>query len=238
MNIMDRLHKVYKKIDLFLEVDYEGKVVTDFINNMKLSKEHIILDVGCGYGKNILLLMEKTKVKRIIGIDINEKIIEKNKIKGMECYSLKEFEKLNLEYDCIIFSHVIEHFSPDELKSFLEKYLIRLKRKGYILISTPLLWKGFYWDFDHVKPYHPIGINMVFCNQDSQVQYYSDYKMNLLDIWFRKTPYIVENKRSLYIKNPLRYFWILVSLFYKFIFKYSGGRIGETNGWVGIYRKC
>jgi predicted SAM-dependent methyltransferase len=60
-------------------------------------------------------------------------------------------------------SHVIEHFSPKDLIPFLDDYLDRLKVGGRLVIAIPLLTPYFYDDFDHVKPYHPMGILMVFC---------------------------------------------------------------------------
>ena len=38
-----------------------------------------------------------------------------------------------------------------------------LKNNGYIIISTPLLWYGFYDDLSHVKPYNPEVLLKYFC---------------------------------------------------------------------------
>jgi len=59
-------------------------------------------------------------------------------------------------------SHIIEHFAPHDLLPFIDSYLHRLQPGGRLIICTPLLTKNFYNDFDHVKPYQPVGIGMVF----------------------------------------------------------------------------
>lgn len=157
---------------------------------------------------------------------------------GLSFYTLDEFKKnMCFEYDLIIFSHVIEPFQPDALKDFLDEYLSYLKKGGYVIIATPVLWRGFYWDFDHIKMYHPIGINMVFGNHDAQVQYYAENRLELKDIWFRKTEFMVREKRGLYIPCSTSKVWVIVNLFYKALFKFSGGLIGRTTGWMGLYRK-
>lgn len=113
----------------------------------------------------------------------------------------------------------------------------RLKNGGYVIIATPVLWDGFYWDFDHIKMYHPIGINMVFGESKAQVQYYAKNKLKLQDIWFRKTPYKVHYKRGLYVKDFLSRWWRITDLLNKIVFKCSFGIIGEITGWMGLYKK-
>lgn len=153
------------------------------------------------------------------------------------CYTSREFTEINKTYDCLLFSHIVEHFSPEELKKFFEFYFKYLKDGGYIIIATPVLWKGFYWDFDHIKMYHPIGINMVFSGEKSQIQYYAKNKLTLIDLYFRRSPYMVHYKKGLYIKNRWSFLWNLFNRIYEVLFDYSFGYIGEVTGWIGVYRK-
>lgn len=132
--------------------------------------------------------------------------------------------------------HIIEHFAPKDLLNFMDYYLDRLKKRGYLIIATPLNWSGFYNDFDHIKPYYPMGIEMVFQGNTSQVQYYLRNKIKLIDIWIRRAPFInVVNKRLYKDKNS--YTHLLMNTISKALFKYSFGIIGRSNGWMGLYRK-
>src|SRR5690606_1620293 len=66
--------------------------------------------------------------------------------------------QLNFEdqfFDLIHCSHVIEHLQPHELYDTLIQMDRVLKVGGQLVISTPLLWEGFYNDLSHVKPYSP-----------------------------------------------------------------------------------
>lgn len=235
------LVNLYKRIDKFFVNDLEEKQLISFIKRMDLTSDMCILDVGCGYGRNMRLLQGQTAAK-IEGVDINPKIIEANIKDGLFCRTVDEF-KVNMDqntapcYDCMIFSHIIEHFMPEQLKQFLDYYLHFLKTGGYVIITTPLLWEGFYWDFDHIKVYHPIGIGMVFGDDTAQVQYYDKTRLKLLDIWFRRDAHRVHFRRGLYVKDWTTRWWSLFDLFYKMLFKISLGRIGITNGWMGFYQK-
>lgn len=230
--------KLYHRLNNYLSSeDSEKSVILFFIRGVNIKRNFKILDVGCGYGRNMISIKENLQGIDIDGVDANDNIVKVNKDKGLSCYTIEEFENIEKKYDLLIFSHIIEHFAPNELKMVLESYFARLKDDGHVIISTPLLWKGFYWDFDHIKPYHPIGINMVFGANNAQVQYYSKYKLELLDIRFRKTPYIVDYKKGIYIKDSLSKVWMVINLVNKLLFKCSCGIFGTTTAWMGLYKK-
>lgn len=231
------LKRLFCYLNQYFDTDYEEKTMLKFINDIELSPQDKILDVGCGYGRNIKLIKDECAWRDVEGIEVNQHIVDVNRKQGFVCYTPDEFKELNRKYDCMIFSHIIEHFTPSELKSFLESYLSKLNNGGHVIIATPILWEGFYWDFDHIKMYHPIGINMVFGHNDAQVQYYSPHQLVLENIWFRKIPYMIHYKRGLYVKSFWSRIWLVIGLGYKIIFKLSFGMIGKTTGWMALYRK-
>lgn len=236
---MKRVLKVVKHLSSdFLKSDCEEKNMLKFLKAAHLSSTSRILDVGCGYGRNMKLI-KKHLGWEIEGVEINQHIVDENIKNGLRCCTVEEFQKRdsNEQYDCMIFSHIVEHFYPSDLKQFLEGYLKFLRVGGVIIVATPLLWKGFYWDFDHIKPYHPIGFNMVFGKDNAQVQYYGSVQLELQDIWFRKNPYQVHYCRGLYVKDWSSYICHAMNLLYAFLFKISFGVIGVTNGWMGMYKK-
>lgn len=58
-------------------------------------------------------------------------------------------------FDLIHCSHVIEHLQPQELYDTLIEADRTLMVGGHLVVSTPLLWDGFFNDLSHVKPYGP-----------------------------------------------------------------------------------
>ncbi|MFC4873602.1 class I SAM-dependent methyltransferase [Negadavirga shengliensis] len=66
-------------------------------------------------------------------------------------------------FDVIHCSHVVEHLQPQDMYDFLVNVDKVLKTGGYLVISTPLLWSGFYNDLSHVKPYRPFVFEKYLC---------------------------------------------------------------------------
>lgn len=58
-------------------------------------------------------------------------------------------------FDVIHCSHVIEHLEPQVFYDSLVEMDRCLAPGGVMVISTPLLWDGFYNDLSHVRPYNP-----------------------------------------------------------------------------------
>jgi len=232
MNMNEFARNISEKI---LNIRTEEKKLVDFINSIDLSKEQRILDVGCGYGKNLNLL--RSSGFKVIGVDINQEIIDANNKTGIDCINEGQFKQDADLYDVILMSHIIEHFSPSALVKFMDAYLDRLEMGGYLIIATPLITHYFYDDFDHVKPYYPAGINMVFGGKNDQVQYYSRNKIELIDIWFRRGPFTIKYFPGFYVSKDYSRFPVILNYLLALFFKMSFGVLGRTNGWMGLYRK-
>lgn len=229
------MENILKKIiNSIQDIRNEEKNLLKFISFLKLSPEQKILDIGCGYGRNLKLLYSHRF--NVLGVDVNQDIVKANLDAGLKCMTVQEFEKTNNMYDVLLMSHIIEHFQSNELIKFIDTYLDRLKVGGYLIIATPLYSPYFYEDFDHVKPYHPTGINMVFGNNSAQVQYYSKNKIELLDIWFRKGPFKLNFSPGLYVRKYSR-IPMIINLMFAILFRLSFGLIARTDGWMGFYRK-
>jgi hypothetical protein len=140
-------------------------------------------------------------------------------------------------FDLILMSHVIEHFSPSDLKDFIDGYLDFLVPNGYLVIATPLMSDYFYDDFDHVKPYQPTGILQVFGNDKAQIQYYAKNKLELRDLWFRKGQYRLSFFSANYIKSRKTRLLQAFTFASAFLFLISFGLIGKKDGWVGVFQK-
>lgn len=66
-------------------------------------------------------------------------------------------------FDVIHCSHVVEHLSPDVFYQTLVSFDRCLKVGGYLIISAPLLWQGFYDDLSHIRPYPPLVFKNYLC---------------------------------------------------------------------------
>lgn len=124
-----------------------------------------ILDVGCGVGEFVNI-----DSKRIMGLDHNKKsiaICKRNKLSAV----VGEVTKMPFKdksFDGVHCAHVIEHLLPAEAYIMLGEIGRILKKNGIFVLSTPILWEGFYSDFTHIKPYYPDSIRRYLCANGEQ----------------------------------------------------------------------
>jgi SAM-dependent methyltransferase len=196
-----------------------------------------ILDVGCGYGRNLRSMIDAGF--RPLGVDINPGIVAANRANGLDCVVAGDLAADAEPFDVLLMSHVIEHFAPGELKEFIDSHLDRLRVGGHLIIATPMMTRHFYDDFDHVKPYHAEGIGMVFGDeQNAQTQYYSRNKLALRDIWFRTGYYKLRFTRLRYSPSPLAVRTLqLLDFSSALAWRLSFRKIGFLSGWVGVFER-
>ena len=220
-----------------LNADPESRKLADLIGKYVRPNARI-LDVGCGYGRNIDFLTQNGFAD-VTGIDINPEIVEANQKRGLKCIGVDALKGGGLEsrFDVVLMSHVIEHFAPADLKDFIDSYLEYLVPDGYLVIATPLMSDYFYDDFDHVKPYQPLGLLQVFGNDKAQIQYYAKNKLALRDVWFRKGYWRFRFFRSNYLRTPATKFLQAITFLSAFLFVISRGVIGRKDGWIGVFQK-
>jgi SAM-dependent methyltransferase len=217
--------------------DQEARTIQHFIRTAypEEAKKYRVLDVGCGYGRH---LRELTGCGfDATGVDTNPDLVRANREAGLRCLFADEFTQTEDTYDVVLMSHVIEHFSPKELVPFLNGYLDRLKVGGRLIIATPLLTRFFYDDFDHVKPYHPMGILMVFGDKRAQVQYYGKHTLRLEDVWIRRGHWRFAHRRARYMNSVATRLIQVAEFGSALAFRLSGGLVGQADGWVGMFQK-
>ena len=104
------------------EFDGEAKKLSKFAElACRKSGSRKVLDVGCGYGRNMKLLLQHGF--DVSGVDINENIFAVNRQGGLRCLTIEEFSHSDSNFDLLLMSHVIEHFGPSELMKFIDGYL-------------------------------------------------------------------------------------------------------------------
>lgn len=218
-----------------IAADSEQEHLIAFAERAIGSQEGKLLDVGCGYGRNLRVL--QAKGFDAIGVEVNPAIVKAAVASGLPCKTVEDFEHDTQLFDVLVMSHIIEHIPPRELLGFMDSYLDRLQIGGHLVIATPLMSNNFYDDFDHVRPYQPLGLLMVFGKSAAQVQYYARNRLELCDIWFRRGPWRLNYSRLRFAKGRRRHLMQLIDLTSAFLFKLSFGLLGRTDGWVGLFRK-
>lgn len=227
--------KLKSFVKRLLTVDTESNLILRHIESCTQSHQSI-LDVGCGYGRLLRPLMEKGYC--VEGVEKNTDIVLKNRKNGLVCHDFDAFDKSDKMYDTIVLSHIIEHFSPNDLIEFLDYYLNRLMPNGHLIIATPFISDYFYDDFDHIKPYLPTGLLMVYGENTAQVQYYGNHKLRLRDLTFRVSPYSLRNFKSMYVKTRWTPVLQLINAMFGGLYLLSGQMIGKKDGWIGVFSKA
>ena len=229
--------KVKKNYYSVISYDYDLPVILKFFTqySRKPQKECRVLDVGCGYGKKLRALQEAGYT--VLGVDVNSEIVEDNQKSGLPCVTTADFLQQTEQFDMMLMSHIIEHFNPPDLKNFMDAYLDKLKSGGYLIIATPLLTNSFYDDFDHIKPYSPLAIMMVFGRNAVQVQYYSRNKLDLVDLQFRKRHHRFNFVRDKYLRSSTTKLYQILEFTSIFLCLISFGFFGKKDGWIGVFKK-
>lgn len=195
-----------------------------------------ILDVGCGFGDKIRLLNDLGFFD-VVGVEKNPYIVKVARSRGLNVIHVDKLKQTfsNRKFDLIVFSHVIEHFSYGDLLPFLESYLELSIDGGFVLFASPLMSNFFFDDFDHVKPYHPAGLEHVFGGLVREVQFHSKFRLVRKDIYFRRMPFnFFRYTRGSYLGRR-NYFIIVINVFSALAFRITSGLIGQVTGWAGLY---
>lgn len=211
----------------------ESRKVLDFVAHGGGRRR--VLDIGCGYGRNLKPLIAAGH--EVLGVEVNPTIVQANIAGGLPCVTVDDFGRASGTYDVLLMSHIVEHFAPPDLFAFIDGYLDRLAVGGQLVIATPLMSNNFFDDFDHVRPYQPMGLQMVFGGTGAQVQYYSRNRLALRDVWFRRSPWRMNHCRARHVFGPATRALQLLDVVSVLAFKLSFGLLGRTDGWVGRFEK-
>ena len=119
-----------------------AQVFSKHINKLDLSKMENILDLGCGYGENALMMSQALPGKKIYALDIDTRALNrvrsaKEKL-GLTNLTMQEgkidtlpVEGLDLIYSVDVFEHI-----PASEMPFAAAH-DKLKKGGYLLVKIP-----------------------------------------------------------------------------------------------------
>jgi 2-polyprenyl-3-methyl-5-hydroxy-6-metoxy-1,4-benzoquinol methylase len=120
-----------------------------------------VIDLGCGRGEFVELMVERDIP--VIGVDLNEDMIDFCKARGLPVLKRDLFEFLTAQSDgslgSIFVSQVVEHLPPERVWKLIQLAAAKLKTDGVLLLETinPQCFAAmscFYLDPSHVRPYH------------------------------------------------------------------------------------
>ncbi|MGE7614035.1 class I SAM-dependent methyltransferase [Paenibacillus sp. NPDC101420] len=134
-----------------------------------ISQTDKILDIGCGRGEFIELLMDNGISAE--GIDLNKDMVEYCIERGFNVKYADAIQYLSMvppqSYDCITMCQVIEHLSFEQYAYLLTLIHNALKPGGKVIIETInaqsvyAMSNWFYIDPTHTKPVHPETLDFV-----------------------------------------------------------------------------
>lgn len=126
-----------------------------------IQSKSMVLDIGAGNGS----FAKYCKREDFYLYDGNAESVNSLKAEFPNSVfgKLPELPFENQFFDLIHCSHVIEHLQPQELYDSLVQMDRVLKIGGILVISTPLLWEGFYQDLSHIKPYGYFVLEKYLC---------------------------------------------------------------------------
>ena len=131
-----------------------------------------IVDVGCGRGEMLEVLRDAGH--EIVGIDLDENMVEVCRTKGLPVLRGDGSSWLELcdrgTLKGIFSAQVIEHLLTPEIERFLHASLVALRPGGVLVMETinprslHALGNHFFADVSHVRPIHPETLRFM-CEQ-------------------------------------------------------------------------
>lgn len=187
-----------------------------------------LLEVGCGFCRFEPVVSACGLA--YTGVEKNEETLARNRSRGIPCLSPEQASAGAARADVLLLAHIIEHFDHETLVEFLNRYLEMVPAGGYVVILTPVLHRGFYDDFDHVRPYNPAALRQVFSQDQTQTREFGVAgRFEERDFWVKRD--------SLWHSYRERRWMHLVKVPLSLLTTMTLGRIGRTTGYGIVFEK-
>jgi len=184
---MTFLHRIVDSVyELRRKVDSEETFVRGILRR-HFHEGARLLDVGCGFGRFHSAI--QSTGWSYTGVDLNPKTVEQGRARNREVYLAGDLQA-DEKFDAILLAHIIEHLDTDQLIAFLGHYLEKLRPGGIVIVLTPVMHRGFYDDFDHVKPYNPEALRQMLCRSTQQTRPFAipgEYRE--IRLWIKRDPF-------------------------------------------------
>jgi 2-polyprenyl-3-methyl-5-hydroxy-6-metoxy-1,4-benzoquinol methylase len=118
--------------------------------NLNRLRPGFVLDVGCGIGRNLVHFPTQG-----VGVDTNEQCVRVARSRGLIAFTPDELTASSEynrpgRFDTILFAHVAEHMTEQQVVSLLDEYVSLLRPGGQLILITPQE-AGFKSDATHVE---------------------------------------------------------------------------------------
>lgn len=194
-----------------------------------------VLDYGCGQGTYLRVF--RAAGLSVCGVDINPDYVASLCGEGFDVDEPRAFEQRGERFDVVFLSHLIEHLDPPALAQLMMSLCSRLVPEGRLVVVTPVLGERFYHDFTHVRPYTPQSLRHAFGRHDSPLSGGARGLIELVDIHFFRDPFRTRGWRTFYVGAPwARAAVARLNACFDLLWRATGGRIGTTASWLGVYR--
>ncbi len=225
-NILDKIYSAYNQKTF----KKEDNVVFKFFDNLKINENNIeYLEVGSGLCRFPMMVRDKYKNFNIKCLEKNVDLVNLGVNNGLNATvgDIVELSFNDEKFNVIHCSHVIEHLDYKSIVSSLDEMFRVLKSGGYLILRSPLMYPGFYFDIDHVRPYPPESILNYFNNR--QQQRVGSYKIFEVLRWYRREAASFYNSNCGIVKifnYLLKLFWLVI-----------GFPRSKPNGYILVIKK-
>ena len=171
------------------------------------------LDIGCGDGYLLHLLLQKTNMTCVVGVDstalgvkLAQTQLRKQQYSGTWQLVVDSAYSLSFpagKFDCILMADVIEHLAAPE--QAVEQAARLLGHNGTFILSTPNWQPDKTWDQLHVQEFKPAQLESLLSSSFSNIKLFGCWPMFYMKLWkrgswWRKT--LQKTSRAIY--NPFQ----------------------------------
>jgi ubiquinone/menaquinone biosynthesis C-methylase UbiE len=224
--LLDKIYNAYDQ-KTFAK---EDNVVFNFINGLKTGNNQInYLELGSGLCRFPLIVKNGYKNLNIKCLEKNSDLVALGIKNGLDviCGDVVKMNFADSEFDLVHCSHVVEHLDYEGISDSLDEMFRILKPGGHLIIRSPLMYSGFYFDIDHIRPYPPEAILNYFNN--NQQQKVGNYHVVEISRWYRRSAPLVFNSETNIAK--------IVNYLLKFTWLIFGLPKSKPNGYILILKK-
>lgn len=222
--------------------DNEDMPVIDYIERINHGQKITMLEVGSGECRFVKKIKSLYPNIDITCIEINMELAKIAEESGCSVINANILDvQLNEKYDIVHCSHVIEHFSYPDITKLLEILVSAVNAGGRLIVRSPLMWRYFYADIDHVRPYPPEAISAYFNSNQQQKKGSGTIVFDL--IWYRTEPRQLEfvSKQHIiygisFLREILNWFVRKINNQYVKLWKKYRWPASSPNGYVAIIK--
>lgn len=151
------MEKAYERKRHRLEENYwlfraRREIIFKLIKKINAKSHSAILDVGCG-GGHLIKFLERKGFKKISGIDISNRAVERCKKRGIKDVFVEDGAETKFDdkmFDIIIADNVLEHIKDENVA--LNEWNRILKKNGRLIVFVPAF--SFLWSQHDERCHH------------------------------------------------------------------------------------